>query len=549
MYEELQKSPRAIASENRNRANLGIQAIAHHTLTVLHRSCWGNNCIFKSMTRLGSHTHDNHTAWMTMKNNTSRRAVLQSLIGSAIVIGFDLCNRSWVTSASAASRFESLPPLDGVLYTDNTKLAAVSDDFGHIVHRQPIAVLEPGSISDIIRIIQFVRTYKIKIAARGQGHSTYGQSQVEAGVVINMSTLNQIHSIGADRAIVDPGVVWSQLLQQTLPHSLTPPVLTDYIELSIGGTLSVGGIGGATHRYGVQIDNVLEVQVVTGEGKLETCSKFQNRDLFEAVLGGLGQCGIIVQATIKLIAAATNTRVFLLFYDDLATFTRDQRLLISDQRFNYVEGQVVANDNGGWRYMLEAASFYNSPATPNNNVLLAGLNYIRGTEKIEDKSYFDFLNRLADTVAFLKSIGVWSYPHPWLNLFVPGSVVESFVGEVVSTLTLADTGQGPILLYPVKTNCFHLPLFRVPTEEIVFLFSILRTAAPPEDAVVTRMVSDNRRLFEQNRDLGGYKYSVSTIPFSQDDWQQHFRPVWGKLVSAKRRYDPDNLLTPGQGIF
>lgn len=486
-----------------------------------------------------------------MENNTSRRAVLQGLMASAIVIGFDVTNRSWVTSASAISLFESLPPLDGVLYTDNTTLAAAADDFGHIVHRQPIAVLEPGSIEDIIRIIQFARTYNIKIAARGQGHSTYGQSQVEAGVVINMSTLNKIHSIGADRAIVEAGVVWSQLLQQTLRQGLTPPVLTDYIELSIGGTLAVGGIGGATHRYGVQVDNVWELQVVTGEGKLETCSKIQNRDLFEAVLAGLGQCGIIVQATIKLIVAATNARVFLLFYNDLATLTRDQRLLISDERFkrfNYVEGQVVPNGNGGWRYMLEVAYFYSS-TTPNNNLLLAGLNYIRGTEQIEDKSYFDFLNRLADTVAFLKSIGVWSYPHPWLNLFVPGSAVESFIGEVVSTLTLADTGQGPILLYPVKTNRFRLPLFRVPPEEIVFLFAILRTAAPPEDAVVTRMLSDNRRLFEQNRDLGGYRYPVDAIPFSQNDWQQHFRPVWGKLVSAKRRYDPDNLLTPGQSIF
>jgi cytokinin dehydrogenase len=94
-----------------------------------------------------------------MKNNTSRRAVLQGLMASAIVIGFDVANRSWVTSASAISLFESLPPLDGVLYTDNTTLAA-ADDFGHIVHRQPIAVLKPGSIEDIIRIIQFARTYQ-----------------------------------------------------------------------------------------------------------------------------------------------------------------------------------------------------------------------------------------------------------------------------------------------------------------------------------------------------------------------------------------------------
>lgn len=92
-------------------------------------------------------------------------------------------------------------------------------------------------------------------------------------------------------------------------------------------------------------------------------------------------------------------------------------------------------------------------------------------------------------------------------------------------------------------------MFRVPTEEIVFLFSILRTAVPPEDAVVTRMLSDNRRLFEKNRDEGGYRYSVNSVPFSPMDWRQHFGPVWGKLVSAKRRYDPDNLLTPGQGIF
>lgn len=484
-----------------------------------------------------------------MRQNTSRRSVLQGLITGAIVIGFDLTTRSWITSASATSVFESLPSLDGVLYTDNATLTDASIDFGNIVHRQPIAVLKPGSIEDIVQVIQFARTRKLKVAPRGQGHSTYGQSQVEAGIVIDLSTLNKIHFIGTDRAIVDAGVVWSQLLQQTLAMGLTPPVLTDYIELSVGGTLSVGGIGGATHRYGVQVDNVLELKVVTGIGHLETCSLSYNRNLFTAVLAGLGQCGIIVQATVKLIPATTNARVFQLYYDDLATFTRDQRQIINDEHFNYVEGQLVSNNAGGWRYLLEAASFYSPPSVPNNNRLLRGLNYTHGTEQIEDKTYFDFLNRLAPTVAFLKSIGVWSNPHPWLDLFVPGSAVNSFVGEVAANLTLADTGLGAILLYPVKTNRFHLPLFRVPTEEIVFLFSILRTATPPEDSVVKRMLSDNRKLFEQNRDLGGYKYSVDAIPFDKKDWQQHFGRVWGNLVSAKRRYDPDNLLTPSQGIF
>ncbi|MBW4633922.1 MAG: FAD-binding protein [Iphinoe sp. HA4291-MV1] len=483
-----------------------------------------------------------------MNNNASRRTVLQGVITSTVVIGFDILNNSWVTSAHAASKFENLPPLDGVLYTDNATLIPAADDFGHIIHRQPTAVLKPGSIEDIVRIVRFARTHKLKVAARGEGHSTYGQPQVEAGVVIDTSTLNKIHDIGADRALVDAGVRWSQLLQATLERQLTPPVLTDYIELSVGGTLSVGGIGGAAHRYGVQVDNVLEVQVVTGEGKLKVCSPFQKRDLFEAVLAGLGQCGIIVRATIRLIPAATHTRVFLLYYDNLATFTRDQRLLIADERFNYVEGQVITNPSGGWRYMLEAASFYTPPAQPDNISLLTGLSYSQGTETIEDKSYFDFANRLADTVALLKSIGVWSNPHPWFDIFVPGTAVDNYVGEILSTLTLADTGEGPILLYPMKTERLTLPLFRVPNEPVMFSFSILRTA-PPDAATIARMLDDNRRFFERNRDLGGYRYAINAIPFSQEDWKQHFRPVWGKLVSAKRRYDPENLLTPGQGIF
>ncbi len=45
-----------------------------------------------------------------------------------------------------------------------------------------------------------------------------------------------------------------------------PPVFTDYIELSIGGTLSLGGIGGTSYRYGVQVDNVLSLEVVTVMG-------------------------------------------------------------------------------------------------------------------------------------------------------------------------------------------------------------------------------------------------------------------------------------------
>ncbi len=483
-----------------------------------------------------------------MNNHPSRRTFLKGLVAGAAVLGFDPATRSWITSAQAATRFAALPRLDGELLLDETTRAAAADDFGHIISRQPAAVLRPGSVEDIARMVRFARAHRIKVAGRGQGHSTYGQPQVEAGVVIDMSTLTTIHTIGSDRAVVDAGVLWSDLLRRSLAQGLTPPVMTDYIELSIGGTLSVGGIGGMSHRHGLQIDNVVELQVVTGEGKLETCSRERNRALFEAVLGGLGQCGIITRATVKLIPATTHARVFLLFYDDLATFTADQRRVIADERFSYVEGQAVSTDSGGWRYMLEAASFFTPPAAPNDAALLADLRYDRATAEISDQSYFDFINRLEPVVHFLKTIGVWNFPHPWFDVFVPGSRVNEYVGEIMASLTLDDTGSGPVLLYPVKTSRFTLPLFATPNEPVVWLFDILRTA-PPIPEVVAAMVADNRRLFERLRDLGGKRYAIGAIPFSQADWKEHFRPGWGRLVSAKRRYDPDNVLTPGQGIF
>ena len=67
---------------------------------------------------------------------------------------------------------------------------------------------------------------------------------------------------------VDAGVRWIELLQATVPQGKSPPTLTDFIELSIGGTLSVGGIGGQAFRWGLQVDNVLELEVITGRGEL-----------------------------------------------------------------------------------------------------------------------------------------------------------------------------------------------------------------------------------------------------------------------------------------
>jgi cytokinin dehydrogenase len=70
--------------------------------------------------------------------------------------------------------------------------------------------------------------------------------------------------------------------------------------VTIGGTLSIAGIGVASFKYGSQGDNVVEMDVVTGAGDLVTCSPEENTDLFWSTIAGLGQVSIIVRARLKL---------------------------------------------------------------------------------------------------------------------------------------------------------------------------------------------------------------------------------------------------------
>ena len=58
--------------------------------------------------------------------------------------------------------------------------------------------------------------------------------------------------------------LWADVLNATLEHGLAPRVWTDYLHITVGGTLSNGGIGGQTFRHGPQISNVHELDVVTG---------------------------------------------------------------------------------------------------------------------------------------------------------------------------------------------------------------------------------------------------------------------------------------------
>ena len=91
-----------------------------------------------------------------------------------------------------------------------------------------------------------------------------------------------------------------------------------------------------------------------------TCSKEKKADLFDAVLGGLGQFGVITRARIPLVPAPARARWVRLLYTDAAALTNDQERLIDLEigigslsgLMDYVEGSVLFADQGflgSWR--------------------------------------------------------------------------------------------------------------------------------------------------------------------------------------------------------
>nr|BAM74647.1 cytokinin oxidase/dehydrogenase [Torenia fournieri] len=465
-----------------------------------------------------------------------------------------------------------------------------SRDFGNRIHFLPSAVLHPVKVSDIASTIKHVWQMGpdsgLTIAARGHGHSLQGQAQALQGIVINMESLGlqekmQVYS-GKSLPYVDvsAGELWINVLRESLKHGLSPKSWTDYLHLTVGGTLSNAGISGQAFRHGPQISNVYQLEVVTGKGAVVVCSEEKNADLFHAVLGGLGQFGVITRARIPLEPAPKMVKWIRVLYSDFSTFTRDQEHLISaENTFDYIEGLAIVNRTGlvnNWRssfnpedpvrasqFVSDGRTLFCLELTKNFNPdeaadvdkeiksLLSQLNYIPSTLFVTEVSYIDFLDRVHLAEHKLRSKGLWDIPHPWLNLLVPKSKMHVFAEGVFGKI-VTDTNNGPVLVYPVnKSKWDNRTSFVTPDEDIFYVVAFLPHAVPSStgENSLEYLLSVNQRIldFVEEADLGVKQY----LPHykSQEEWQRHFGSRWEVFARRKSDYDPLAILAPGQGIF
>ncbi|KAG5252769.1 cytokinin dehydrogenase [Salix suchowensis] len=469
----------------------------------------------------------------------------------------NLCS-SQSSSSTNISSLETLQ-LDGYFSFDHIDFAA--RDFGNRYHFLPLAVLHPKSVSDISSTVKHVfkmgSTSQLTVAARGHSHSLQGQAQAHQGVVINMESLQgpemQIHTGELPYVDASGGDLWINILHETLKHGLAPKSWTDYLHLTVGGTLSNAGISGQAFKHGPQINNIYQLEVVTGKGEVVTCSEKQNAELFYGVLGGLGQFGIITRARISLEPAPKMVKWIRVLYDEFSKFSNDQERLISSMdSFDYIEGLVIINRTGllnNWRSSfnpkdpLQASQFISEGKTLyclEIANLLSELNYIPSTLFLSEVPYVEFLDRVHLSEIKLRSKGLWEIPHPWLNLLIPRTKINEFAQAVFGNI-LTGNSNGPILIYPVnKSKWNNRTSLITPEEEIFYQVAFLSSAMPSSTGKdgLFHILAQNQRILDfcSKASIGAKQY----LPHysTQEEWQTHFGPQWEVFVRRKSTYDP-----------
>ncbi|SRR6266487_57578 len=169
-----------------------------------------------------------------------------------------------------------------------------------IVDRHPALIVRCAGTSDVMYAIQFARAQRLTLAVRGGGHDVSGHGVCDDGLVIDLSLMKGIQVDPEKRiARAEAGLTSGEFLRETQKFGLALPTGV-FSTVGLSGLTLGGGIGWLSSRYGLTIDNLLAVEMVTADGNTLTASASEHPDLFWALRGGGGNFGVVTAFTFQL---------------------------------------------------------------------------------------------------------------------------------------------------------------------------------------------------------------------------------------------------------
>lgn len=188
----------------------------------------------------------------------------------------------------SAFRGEVVTP-DDAGYTEHRKVWNGSID------RRPAVIARCAGVSDVRSAVRFAREHDLLVAVRGGGHSFPGLSVCDGGMVIDLGLMKGVRvDPASERVRAQGGVLLGELDRETQAFGYAVPagIVT---HTGLAGLTLGGGIGWIMRKYGLTIDSLTSVDVVTADGEFLTASETEHPDLFWGVRGGGGNFGIVTE--------------------------------------------------------------------------------------------------------------------------------------------------------------------------------------------------------------------------------------------------------------
>jgi FAD/FMN-containing dehydrogenase len=420
------------------------------------------------------------------------------------------------------------------------------------IGRYPALIARCTSAQDVIAAVRFGRRSGLPVAVRSGGHSFPGLSVADGALVIDLRLMNAISVDPEARTVrAGAGVVLGELDQATQMHGLAVPAgivtTTGLAGLTLGG-----GIGWLMRKYGLTIDNLLGVDLVTADGELVKANQAQNAELFWGVRGGGGNFGIVTEFEFRahpvgptllagpILWAMEDSPKVLRFYRDWITNVPDELTTVVVHR-KAPPLPVIPTELHG-RQVVMVIACYAGPVED-------GEHAVRPLRK--------FGSPLLDLCApkpFVAHQAMFDPSFPKGRWYYFRSCdVDALTDEVIDiTADHALRMRSPLNAFPI----FHLggAITRVPDDTTAFsgrgaghTFNINATTESSDGFAEEREWS--RNFWSA---LEPYHTSVY-VNFLMEEGEERIRQAYGadrydRLKALKRKYDPDNFFRLNQNI-